>query len=210
MAPLKKIKSFENMMVSFWGKERYQKVKEIRIGIAGAGGLGSNCAANLIRSGFEKFVIADFDVIAGSNLNRQFYFADQVGMPKPDALKENLSRINPRASLECVQIKLDRENILQVFDGCDAVMEAFDNPLCKAMLFEVLGSKGVPLVGASGVAGFGDAESIKVRWINPKCAVVGDFVSEASERLLPMSPKVNAVAAIMADLLLGYFYKALG
>ena len=65
----------------------------MRIGIAGAGGLGSNVAVNLVRTGVKKLKIVDFDVVDESNLNRQFYFMDQVGRPKVEALRENLLRI---------------------------------------------------------------------------------------------------------------------
>ena len=65
------------------------------VGIAGAGGLGSNCAMHLVRSGIGKLVIADFDTVNESNLNRQFFFRDQVGRVKVEALRENLLRINP-------------------------------------------------------------------------------------------------------------------
>ena len=46
----------------------------MKIGIAGAGGLGSNVAVHLVRSGISSLKICDFDVIENSNLNRQFYF----------------------------------------------------------------------------------------------------------------------------------------
>ena len=65
------------------------------IGIAGAGGLGSNCAMHLVRSGVRKFVIADFDTVSAGNLNRQFFFTDQIGRSKVEALAENLRRIEP-------------------------------------------------------------------------------------------------------------------
>ncbi|MBP5226911.1 MAG: ThiF family adenylyltransferase, partial [Kiritimatiellae bacterium] len=57
-----------------------------RVGIAGAGGLGSNCAMHLVRAGLTRLVIADFDIVNESNLNRQFYFRDQLGQKKVTAL----------------------------------------------------------------------------------------------------------------------------
>ena len=65
-------------------------LKKFRVGIAGAGGLGSNCAIALARSGVGTIVLSDFDVIEEPNLNRQYYFIDQVGMMKTVALKENI------------------------------------------------------------------------------------------------------------------------
>jgi molybdopterin/thiamine biosynthesis adenylyltransferase len=59
----------------------------MKIGIAGAGGIGSNVAVHLVRSGVESIKIADFDRIEKSNLNRQFYFYDQIGMYKSEAVE---------------------------------------------------------------------------------------------------------------------------
>ena len=69
-------------------------LERARIGIAGAGGLGSNCAMHLVRAGVRRLVVADFDVVGESNLNRQFFFRDQLGMKKVAALKANLLRID--------------------------------------------------------------------------------------------------------------------
>ena len=49
-------------------------LSRFRVGIAGAGGLGSNCAVSLARSGIGTLVISDFDVIEPGNLNRQYFF----------------------------------------------------------------------------------------------------------------------------------------
>ncbi len=66
-----------------------------RVGIAGCGGLGSNCAAALARAGVGRLVLADFDLVSEANLDRQFFFRDQVGAPKALALADNLRRIDP-------------------------------------------------------------------------------------------------------------------
>ena len=73
---------------------RFSEIKshlsKFKVGIAGAGGLGSNCATALARSGVGTLVIADYDKIEECNLNRQYYFTDQIGKLKTDALKENV------------------------------------------------------------------------------------------------------------------------
>ena len=112
------------------------------MGIAGAGGLGSNCAFNLVRSGFYKFKIVDFDVVEPSNLNRQFFFLDQLGMPKVLALEENLRRINPEVRIEAIQQKVQKDNAKELFDDCDVVVEAFDRVFCKTMMAEKFLSSG--------------------------------------------------------------------
>ena len=101
---------FEKGLMRYIGEEKLEKLKKVKVGIAGAGGLGSNCAFNLVRSGFYKFKIVDFDVVEPSNLNRQFFFLDQLGMPKVLALEENLRRINPEVRIDFIQQKVQKDN----------------------------------------------------------------------------------------------------
>ena len=65
------------------------ELKNSVVGIAGLGGLGSNVAVALTRLRIGKLVIADYDNVEESNLNRQNYFADQVGSHKVDMSIEN-------------------------------------------------------------------------------------------------------------------------
>ena len=127
------------------------------IGIAGAGGLGSNCAMHLVRAGVRRLVVADFDVVGESNLNRQFFFRDQLGMKKVAALKANLLRIDPEAEIEAVDVKLDATAARTLFAGCDVVVEALDAVSAKTMLLGALMPLGLRLVTASGLAGWGRA-----------------------------------------------------
>jgi sulfur carrier protein ThiS adenylyltransferase len=173
-----------------------------RVGIAGAGGLGSNCAAALARCGVGTLVIADFDIIEENNLNRQYYFTNQVGKLKTEALKENISRINPDVAVINYQINLDNHNIVQIFSGCDVIVEAFDRAEMKQMLIETvqLEMGGIPLVAASGLAGWGRTEMIRCRKIDDTLYICGDESSEVSEELPPMAPRVGIVANMQANI----------
>lgn len=179
----------------------------IKIGIAGAGGLGSNCAFNLVRCGFKKFIISDFDSIDFTNLNRQFYFENQVGLLKVEALRENLLRINPDIEIEIIPEKLEDKNKLSVFDDCDAVVEAFDKSIYKKMITEYFMNKETFFVAASGIAGCGSSDDIKVRKINRSFYIVGDMVSEVGVEKPPFSPYTNIAAAKQADIVFSHFYK---
>ncbi len=90
-----------------------EKLKNKKVGIAGAGGLGSNCAMALARSGVGTIIIADFDIIDLSNLNRQYFFHYQIGRKKVLALKENVELVNPEINVVPFSIKLNSE--LDVF-----------------------------------------------------------------------------------------------
>jgi len=192
---------FEKSLENYIGKERLDNISLMKIGIAGCGGIGSNVAVNLVRSGFKKFKLVDFDLIEHSNLNRQFYFSSQVGQKKVSVLKDNLVKINLDLDIECADLKIDIDNVIGMFDDCDLIVEAFDNPACKAMLVSKLINSGKLIVGCSGVAGIGKSCDIKINKIKDNLIIVGDMVSEVKNSF-PLSPRVNVTAAIMADYIL--------
>ena len=186
-----------------------EHLAKFRVGIAGAGGLGSNSAVALARSGIGTLVLSDFDVVEEQNLYRQYYFADQIGMMKTIALKENIGRINPRVSLIVHQIKLNRENIPAIFSGCNVIIEAFDNSEMKVMLIETIQKKmpGIPVVVGSGMAGWGQNELIRSRKIDETLYVCGDESSEVSDNLPPLAPRVGIVANMQANIVIEILMK---
>ena len=171
------------------------------VGIAGAGGLGSNCAAALVRTGIMHLVIADFDIVDSSNLNRQFFFADQAGMKKTEALRDNLIRIDPAVRLDIHDIRLDRDNIAVIFRDCDIIVEAFDRSDMKEMLTETVSDLWPerPLILGSGIAGYGNTNKLRERFIDDTLIVCGDEESEISESLPPLAPRVGIVAHMQAN-----------
>jgi len=174
---------------------------KFRVGIAGAGGLGSNCAVSLARCGVGTLIIADFDVVETPNLNRQYYFIDQAGMLKTDALRENITRINPAVKVISYNFKLDKSNIPDVFIGCDVIVEAFDSTDMKEMLIETvqLRMPEIPVIIGSGLAGWGHNETIRSRKIDDTLYVCGDESTTADDKMPPMAPRVSIVANMQAN-----------
>ncbi len=190
-------------------QEIQKYLRRFVIGIAGAGGLGSNCAAALVRTGIGGLVIADYDLVEKQNLNRQFYFDDQVGMMKTVALKENLERISQETHIVIHQKKLDRTNIPVVFSGCDVIVEAFDSAMMKMMIVETVQSEmpGIPLVVASGIAGWSIDNNLKYRIIDDFLYVCGDESTEASEKTPFLAPRVAIVANMQANAVINILLK---
>ena len=172
-----------------------------RVGIAGAGGLGSNCAVSLARSSIGTIVISDFDVVEPANLNRQYYFVSQLGMLKTTALKETIARINPDTIVIAHTEKLNRENIPEIFAGCDIIIEAFDTDQMKEMLAETIQVRmpGTPVILGSGLAGWGNNESIKCRRIDDTLYVCGDEATETTPENPALAPRVGIVANMQAN-----------
>ena len=174
-------------------------LEKVRIGVAGAGGLGSNCAMHLVRSGIRHLVVADFDVVGESNLNRQFFFRDQLGMKKVDALKANLLRIDPEVDVQAVDVRLDAASTRELFENCDIVVEAFDVVEAKTMILSTLMPLGMRLVTVSGLAGWGKSNAMRVRKMGANVVVVGDGETGVATDVAPVSPRVGIAAAMEAN-----------
>lgn len=171
----------------------------MKIGIAGAGGIGSNIAVNLVRSGIDNLKLVDMDRVEQSNLNRQFYFADQIGRKKVDALAENLCRICPTLSVDTVYTRITRENCRELFADCALLVEGLDGAAEKKMLLELVAPQVSCLVSASGIGGR-ELAAISSRRLG-NCVIVGDFTSDCRDNLL-YSHKLQAVCAHMTEILL--------
>jgi sulfur carrier protein ThiS adenylyltransferase len=182
----------------------HQRLKQATVGIAGLGGLGSPAAVALARSGIGRLILIDFDVVEPSNLNRQQYFVDQLGLPKAVALKETLSRINPYVAIEAHALRLTPANISSLFGEVDVLVEAFDRADQKAMLVETFLSQcpGKPLVASSGLAGFGPSNSIVTRRVAGNLYLVGDGETAAAPGTGLMAPRVGIAAHHQANAVL--------
>lgn len=178
------------------------------VGIAGAGGLGSNIAFSLARAGIGKLIIADFDIITVSNLNRQQFFLDQAGQPKVTALKDNLTRMNPFCEVIVHNVRITAANLAVLFGSCDILIEALDGAEQKQMLIETWQElyPDKALIGASGLSGYGRNELIRtVKFDN--IYLCGDGVSELQPGISPVAPRVGIVANMQANLCLELLIK---
>ena len=173
------------------------------VAIAGLGGLGSNVAYSLARIGVGHLHLIDFDVVDVTNLNRQQYFMEHVGMYKTEALKSLLMKINPYIEIKTDCVRVTEENIKELFCDNDIVCEAFDNPDAKALLvngiMEYFPEK--KLVSASGMAGFGSSNSIVTRRITKNFYLCGDRVTAPSYGNGLMAPRVAVCAAHEANMI---------
>ncbi len=180
-----------------------KKLKEAKVCILGLGGLGSNVAVLLARSGIGSLKLVDFDTVEASNLNRQQYRISHIGMKKTEAMKSIIKEINPFVKVDILDIKVDRENIYSIVGDIEIVVEAFDRAETKAMILEeLLTDKNKIVVSASGMAGLGSANEIVTRKIKDNFYLVGDNYSDYEEYLGIMSTRVMICAAHQANVVL--------
>jgi sulfur carrier protein ThiS adenylyltransferase len=195
----------EQGIAVYIGEERLRFLQSVTVGIAGVGGLGSNCALQLVRSGFKRFVLVDFDRVDGSNLNRQAYFPDQIGQLKVAALSKTLLAVNPDLELDLRTVTVTPDNMEALFMACDVVVEAFDEPLCKRTLVETFLPTNKLVVAASGIGGSGNADAIATRRVRDNFYMIGDMETECSMENPPLAPKVIIAAAKQADVILNHY-----
>lgn len=194
----------EALMASRHTPGVHEKLKIATVGIAGAGGLGSAVAIALARSGVGTLILADFDVVEPSNLNRQQFFVDQIGLPKVEALTANLRRINPYVTVSSNLVKVTPDNIASLFGHVDVMVEAFDRADQKAMLAESFGMlfPDKPIVLATGLAGHMPSNTIRTQRMGRSMVVVGDLVTAAQPGTGLMAPRVGVAAHHQANAVL--------
>ena len=177
-----------------------EKLKNAVVGIAGLGGLGSNVAIALARTGVGRLIIADFDKVELSNLTRQQYFTDQIGKIKTDAMLENLRRINPNVKIDAHHVRLTADNVPQIFADADVIAECFDKAEEKQMIVQtVLSKMDKPIVTVSGLAGYGNSNAIRTRRISDRLILVGDCESGIDSVNILTAARVGIAAAHQAN-----------
>lgn len=194
--------AFEHSLLDYFSRDKLTIIQKVKIGIAGAGGLGSNLAVSLARTGFRNFEIIDFDVVETKNLNRQYYFLDEVGKRKVVALHARLKKINPDIAMKSFCVRLTDKNITNYFQDRDVIFEAFDNVPSKKNFLETFGNSGKLLVLSNGMAGVSNRAEIKVRQLNEKVYLVGDGVTCVGKKNPPLAPRVGICSSLMAQIAL--------
>lgn len=182
------------------GTELQKKFDAATIAVCGLGGLGSNIAISLARAGIGRLILIDFDRVDITNLHRQQYRADQIGLYKTDALSEILKGIAPYIEIETHTVRLTDENSAELLKDADIVCEAFDSPDAKAMLVDVVLERlpGAYIVAGSGMAGMATPNSIVTRRLTERFYLSGDGVSDVNDDIGLVAPRVMLCAAHQA------------
>lgn len=182
----------------------HEKVKTASVAIAGLGGLGSNIAVMLARTGVGKLLLVDFDTVEPSNLNRQSYYISHLGMTKTEAMAQQIQQINPYITVETKPVRVTAENAAELFRDYSIICEAFDDPSAKAELINTILATfpEKKLVAASGMAGYGSANAIQTTRIFRNLYLCGDGETESRPGCGLMAPRATLCAAHQANMIL--------
>ena len=186
------------------GEKKQNSFESATVAICGLGGLGSNIAFALARAGIGKLILIDFDSVDITNLHRQQYKVNQIGMEKTEALKGNLLEIAPYVAIETHSVRISENNAEELLEKAEIICEAFDDAECKAMLVNFVLER-MPkkfLVAASGMAGLGSANTIQTRRMSKRFFLCGDGTSDVQSEGSLVSSRVMLCAAHQAHTVL--------
>ena len=191
-------------LIARHGLDLHKRFSSATVAICGLGGLGSNIAIALARAGLGMLLLIDFDRVDITNLHRQQYKANQIGLYKADALAENLLEIAPYTEITAVTAKITEENFADLLKGADVVCEAFDNAETKAMLVNGVLEQ-LPncyLVAASGMAGMDTPNTIRTRKVMKRFYLCGDETNDVADTIGLVASRVMLCAAHQAHTVL--------
>jgi sulfur carrier protein ThiS adenylyltransferase len=166
------------------------------VAVIGCGAIADG-VLQLARCGVRRWILNDIDLLGAENICRQGYYPDQIGLPKVEALKQNLKRLlgddlNCRAIhrnfIGCSEGELE-----ELFQGCDAVIAAADNQAAKHLANRIAILLGVPLVSVGSYEGGGAGE---VFWFDPTIAGLSCYAEMFPTRKDQAAIKPNASSGI--------------
>ncbi len=133
--------------ILLFGEEGQEKLKNAKVLVAGAGGLGSPVSTYLAIAGVGKIILADFDSVDPSNLNRQFLHHEKdIGRLKVESAKEKLLSMNPDIEVETISEMLTESNLDALIPECDVIVDALDNLATRQILNRLAIKRRVPLI----------------------------------------------------------------
>jgi len=132
------------------GPEGQRRLRDARVLVVGAGGLGSPAALYLAAAGVGTVGLVDFDDVDVSNLQRQvLHGTDDVGRPKLDSARDRIQALNPHVTVEPYPVRLDPGNALDILPRYDVVVDGSDNFPTRYLVNDACVQAGIPLVYGS-------------------------------------------------------------
>lgn len=156
------MKDFLERSRQLLGNEKVDSFKEKTILVAGVGGVGGTALECLARSGFNKFLLVDFDVVDVTNLNRQILFTSKdVGKSKVECAKKHIEEIDSSIDITIINCKIGESNLAQLdFSKVDFIVDAIDDINGKFELYKFSLENNIPLISSLGMGNRVDPEQV--------------------------------------------------
>ncbi len=132
------------------GMSGQKRLKNAKVLVIGAGGLGSPALLYLAAAGVGTIGIAEFDEVDESNLQRQvIHGQSDIGRPKAESARDAITEVNPYVHVVLHNERLDNDNVKQVFEGYDLIIDGTDNFATRYMVNDAAYFLGIPYVWGS-------------------------------------------------------------
>jgi sulfur-carrier protein adenylyltransferase/sulfurtransferase len=132
------------------GMTGQKRLKNAKVLVIGAGGLGSPALLYLAAAGVGTLGIAEFDEVDESNLQRQvIHGQSDVGRPKAESAKDSIAEVNPLVNVVVHNERLDNDNVMRIFEGYDLIVDGTDNFATRYMVNDAAYFLGIPYVWGS-------------------------------------------------------------
>lgn len=132
------------------GMSGQKRLKNAKVLVIGAGGLGSPALLYLAAAGVGTLGIAEFDEVDESNLQRQvIHGQSDVGRPKAESARDSIQEVNPLVNVVVHNERLDNDNVKRVFEGYDLIVDGTDNFATRYMVNDAAYFLGIPYVWGS-------------------------------------------------------------
>ncbi len=132
------------------GMTGQKRLKNAKVLVIGAGGLGSPALMYLAAAGVGTIGIAEFDEVDESNLQRQIIHGQSdIGRPKAESARDSVSEINPLVKVIVHNERLENDNVMGIFEGYDLIVDGTDNFATRYMVNDAAYFLGIPYVWGS-------------------------------------------------------------
>ncbi|WP_406027538.1 adenylyltransferase/sulfurtransferase MoeZ [Nocardioides sp. NBC_00850] len=132
------------------GMAGQKRLKNAKVLVIGAGGLGSPALLYLAAAGVGTLGIVEFDEVDESNLQRQIIHKQStVGQPKAESAAAAIKEVNPYVNIVLHDVRLDNDNVREIFTGYDLIVDGTDNFATRYMVNDAAYFLGIPYVWGS-------------------------------------------------------------
>lgn len=153
--------------IKMLGKDKIESFKNKVILVAGIGGVGGTALEALVRSGFDTFILVDFDTVDVSNLNRQIlYTFEDIGKLKVEAAKKRILSLNSSAKVEVIDAKIISGFFDNVTEKVDFIVDAIDYVPGKLELYKFALNNNIPFISSLGMGNRLDPSKVKITKLN--------------------------------------------
>jgi adenylyltransferase/sulfurtransferase len=189
--------------ISGFGLEGQKRLKDAKVLVAGAGGLGFPISVYLVAAGIGTIKIVDCECVELSNLNRQLlHWHEDIGRRKVESAREKLLKINPSVNVEVYDEVITNDNASSLVSGVDAVVDALDNYEARYALNRACLEKKIPFFHGAVHGLLGQATTI----IPFETACLRCIIPMAPPRETPpiLGPVAGTIGSIQATEVIKY------